>query len=251
MQAFDPDATNEYISSLIYQDRADAVGMTALLYLMDTFDAIDESVMDCWNGYCRYSDGACEMFDRRRALQMFRAQHRVRDACLTGNILFAPSVEPLQMAQLLESQQIDISVTQLWLLGRLWQLCLTHGILRDTSDHAELRYDFACRIALILMSSCNVYSLSAMEVHGVGLMEKIYDVAMGVITAMNSCSGLYLDLVIPVESDVISSPHPVAETRIRELLHGFASLMREFRGGDHKYNGQFEVALNGIPGFRA
>ncbi|SMQ48543.1 unnamed protein product [Zymoseptoria tritici ST99CH_1A5] len=249
MQAFDPSATNEYISSLIYQDRADAVGMTALLYLMDTFDAIDESVMDCWNGYCRFSDGACESFDRRRALQMFRAQHRVRDACLTGTILFAPSVEPLPMAQLLESQQIDISVTQLWLLGRLWQLCLTHGMLRETSDHAELRFDFAFRIGLILMSSCNVYSLSAMEVHGVGLVEKVYDVAMGVITAMSSCSSLHLDLVILSDSDVIASPHPVIETKVRELLNGFASLMREFRGGDHKYNAQFETALAGIPGF--
>ena len=249
MQAWDPTVTSEYISSLIYQDQSDSVGMTGLLYLMDTFDAIDESVMDCWNGFCRYSDGACENFDRRRALQMFRAQRRVREACLSGNISFAPTVTPLPLAQLLESQQADISVTQFWTLNRLWNLCLSHQLLREQSDHWELRLDFACHIAHAALRYCNSIALGSMETHGVGFMEKIYDMAMGVIVAMTTSAGIHLELAIPpIDSDVIpgSTDGTGHEVSVRSLLEGLRNLMRDFRGGDHPYNARFATALESL-----
>ncbi|KAI5358724.1 hypothetical protein Slin15195_G111710 [Septoria linicola] len=250
MQAFDPNVTSEYISSLIFQDQSDSVGMTGLLYLMDTFDAIDESVMDCWNGFCRFSDGACETFDRRRALQMFRAQRRAREACISGNISFAPTVNPLPLAQLLETQQADISVTQFWTLNRLWNLCLSHQLLREQSDHWELRLDFACHIAHALLSYCNKLALASMEVHGVGIMEKVYDMAMGVIVAMNHSAGIHMEFAFPpIDEDVIpgSSINHGQQVTVRELLGGLSRLMRDFRGGDHPYNVQFATALDGLP----
>jgi len=100
MQAFDSTAAAEHIAGLIYQDQSDSIGMTGLLYLMDTFDAIDESIVDCWNGHCQLSDGQCASFDRRRALQMFRAQRIARDSCITGAMSFAPSATPLPLSQL-------------------------------------------------------------------------------------------------------------------------------------------------------
>ncbi|GIZ49417.1 hypothetical protein CKM354_001244700 [Cercospora kikuchii] len=251
MQAFDPNVTSEYIASLIFQDQSDSVGMTGLLYLMDTFDAIDESVTDCWNGFCRFSDGSCETFDRRRALQMFRAQRRAREACISGNILFAPTVNPLPLLQLLESQQADISVTQFWTLNRLWNLCLSHQLLREQSDHWELRLEFACHIAHALLSYCQKLALASMEVHGVGIMEKVFDMAMGVIVAMNTSASLHLDLAItPIENDVIPGSFVPAgsEITIRQLLDGLSRLMGDFRGGDHPYNARFTAALQALQG---
>lgn len=252
MHAFDPNITEEYISSLIFQDQADAVGMTGLLYLMDTFDAIDESVMDCWNGFCRLSDGVCESFDRRRALQTFRAQRRVREACVAGNISFAPSVNPLPLARLVESQQADISVTQFWTWNRLWNLCLTHGLLRETSDHAELQYDFACHIALALIAYCNRLSLAAMEVHGIGMAEKVFDVAMGLVMALNSSAQLHLDTILrPIDPDIIpgSGSLPGGNATVRVLLESLGRLLGDFRGGDHPYNAKFASALQQLPAF--
>ncbi|KAG9799438.1 Six-hairpin glycosidase, partial [Aureobasidium melanogenum] len=55
-------------TSSLNQDQTDTIGMTGLLHLMETFDAIDESVVECWAGYCKYSDGRCETFDRRQAI---------------------------------------------------------------------------------------------------------------------------------------------------------------------------------------
>ncbi|KXT06374.1 hypothetical protein AC578_9091 [Pseudocercospora eumusae] len=252
MQAFDPRVTDEYISSLIYQDQADAVGMTGLLYLMDTFDSVNENVMECWNGFCHYSDGACETFDRRRALQTFRAQRRVREACIAGNISFAPSVTPLPLAQLVESQQADISVAQFWLLNRLWNLCLSHQLLRENSDYEELRYEFACHIAHALLAHCSRLSLAAMEVHGVGMAEKIYDVTVGIITAINATPQIHLELVLrPLEPDVIPGVMAVGHITIRALLEGLGRLIGEFRGGEHPYSSKFASAVSSLPAYQA
>ena len=233
------------------QDQSDAIGMTGLLYLMDIFDAIDESVVECWNGFCRFSDGCCEYFDRRKAVQMFRAQHRVREASLGGSILFAPTASPTPLEQLLESQQADISVTQFWVLNRLYNLCSLHGLLRVESDRAELRYDFAIIIARSLLVSCDKLSISAMEVHGVGLIEKVYDVAIGILTAMNACAHISLESMIAYEDDhqLQTNGSLAGHPSVRELLQSLEALTRSFRGGDHEYTAPLVAALSAVPGY--
>ena len=251
MQAFEPNAATEHISHLIYQEHSDSVGMTGLLYLMDAFDAIDENVIECWNGTCKYSDDACDSFDRRRALEMFRAQQKAREASLSGRIPFAPSATPLPLSELVESQQADISVTQFWLLNRIWNLCLSHGLLRGSSDHLEMRYDFACHAAGALLTICNRFSLSAMEVHGIGLVGKIYDVAMGVIIAITSSADIGLNTMVPQQEGneaSVGSGNVNGQTNVRTLLLGLGKLIQNFRGGDHKYSSLFRTALQTVPG---
>ena len=247
MRAFDSGTSSPGFA----QDQSDAIGMTGLLYLMDTFDAIDETVVECWNGFCRFSDGCCESFDRRKAVQMFRAQHRVREACLAGSILFAPNASPTPLEQLLESQQADISVTQFWVLNRLYNLCFLHGLLRVDSDRQELRYDFACSIARSLVETCSKLSVPAMEVHGVGLVEKVYDIAVGILTAMNASAHITLEFTIAHEDDppALASGRPGNEPSVRKLLQSLDALVQTFRGGDHEYAARLAAALGAVPGY--
>lgn len=229
-------------------DQSDTIGMTGLLYLMETFDAIDESVVECWIGFCKYSDGCCETFDRRRAIQMFRAQHRAREGCLVGSISFEPSASLMPLEQLLESQQADISVTQFWLLNRLWNLCMSHGLLRESSDHAELRYDFAYHVANALLKNCDKLRLPSMEVHGVGLIEKVYDIAFGLVMAMNASAQLALDVSLP-DTEMLSDRPSDSSCTVRELLSRLDELIRNFRGGDHEYVAKFTMALGALPDY--
>lgn len=179
---------------------------------------------------------------------MFRAQHRAREGCLVGGISFEPSASLIPLEQLLESQQADISVTQFWLLNRLWNLCMSHGLLRDSSDHAELRYDFAYHLANALLTSCGKLSLPSMEVHGVGLMEKVYDIALGLVMAMNSSAQLALDISL-AETDMLSDKPSDSGYTVRELLRRLDELIRNFRGGDHEYVSKFAMALGAIPDY--
>lgn len=251
MQAFDPTTATEYISHFTSSDHSDSVAMTGLLYLIETFDNIEETVIECWNGNCKVSDGMCESFDRRRALQTFRAQYRAREACLTGNISFAPSATPLPLTELIESQQVDILITQLWLLNRLWSLCLSHGLLQESSDHAELRYRFACDIAISVNEQCKRFPLPTLEIHGVGLVEKIYDVAIGVITALNlsSCITFDMPLTKPDSDKVFINGEVSSDLTVKCLLQDLNRTIQDFRAGDHQYSNRFEDILSKLPGY--
>jgi hypothetical protein len=173
MHNFDRTAATQHISGLVYEDKSDTEGMTGLLYLMESFDAVDEVVIDCWNGYCQISDGQCTSFDRRRAVQMFRAQKHARESSITASSAFTPTLMPLSLQQLGEAQRANISITQHWLLNRLWNLCLGHGLLRDASDQAELQYYYAFQLARDTYTELLSLSIQALEVHGLGLVSNM------------------------------------------------------------------------------
>ena len=111
------DATGD-LSQLLSHEPSDTLAITGLLLLAETFGALDESIVDCWNGHCKLSDGVCEVFDRRRALQTFQAQRRAREICVSDNVLRKPSPQSFKLSELAVSQQADISVTHFWLLNR-------------------------------------------------------------------------------------------------------------------------------------
>ncbi|KAL9931838.1 hypothetical protein V8E36_009388 [Tilletia maclaganii] len=95
-------------------------------------------------------------------------------------------------------QLADHRITAQWLLNRLWNLCLTHGHVdlspssltsSSTSSSSSsavvvpppFRLDAALRIARKMLAICHELSQSSMEAHGIGLMEKLYDVAMTLV----------------------------------------------------------------------
>lgn len=135
------------VAQVLSHEPTDVFAFTGLLFLAESFDAFDETILECWNGHCRLSDGICEAFDRRRAIQMFQAQRRAHDACNTGQASSPQNERPVGFAELPDSQKADIAVTQLWLLNKLWNLCRSHALLVQTSSYPELRPDFACYIA--------------------------------------------------------------------------------------------------------
>lgn len=251
MQDFSPNDASDYIKRLIYADQADATAMTGLIYLMDTFDAIDERVIECWIGYCRYSDGACETFDRRRALSTFAALRNARESARDGNISFAPSVSPLPLAKLLDTHQADISVAQLWLLNRVWNLCLSHGLIRESSDHQELTYLFACEVATATAEVCSTLPLDAMEVHGVGFAEKVHDIATGVLTAIQSSGGsIGLSTQLSQTTDNVSfTPSSQGTISVQDLLQKLRMFLGTFRGGDQPYSVRFAEAHDTLLGY--
>ena len=165
-----------------------------------------------------------------------------------GDLFFASSISPRPLDQLSEKQRADISVTQLWLLNRLWNLCSSHGLLREVSDHPELRFDFAYHIASTLANSCKNLSLPAMEVHGVGFIEKVYDIAMGVTMAMEASPQLTLESCL-TRSDSLTDEPGDNSPSVRELLQILDKLIRNFRGGNHEYTFNFATTLGAIPGY--
>ena len=59
-----------------------------------------------------------------------------------------------------------------------------------------------------------------MEVHGVGLIEKVFDTALGILTAMNASAQITLKSTLTHEEDhpTLSSGRTGDEPFVRELL---------------------------------
>jgi hypothetical protein len=171
MQNFTPIPGQGGIAGLISEEpSADAMALTGLIYLMESFDAIDENIVECWNGHCPISDGFCSNFDRRLAIKAFRALRVARESSLAGAISVASNISSLSLTELGETQQADISMTQLWLLNRLWNLCLTHQLVLKQSEHVELCLDFPLYIAEAALLQSKSLNVGSREVHGVGLV---------------------------------------------------------------------------------
>ncbi|KAL8676566.1 MAG: hypothetical protein Q9186_006931 [Xanthomendoza sp. 1 TL-2023] len=90
-----------------------------------------------------------------------------------------------------ETQAADLKTSQHWLRTMVWQLSITNGFLSSTSPDTSMTFGYPIEIAKDLVAVTSQLSRGSMEVHGVGLIEKIFDVACTLIDVL-SC--------VPIES---------------------------------------------------
>ncbi|KAH8880197.1 hypothetical protein GQ53DRAFT_670383 [Thozetella sp. PMI_491] len=254
MQDFGSDSGEASVVGLISEEKADVMALTGLLYLMESFDAIDENIVGCWNGHCAMSDGQCSSFDRRLAIKAFRALRVTRESSFSGTLSIAPSIVPLSLPELGESQQADISMTQLWLTNRLWNLCWTHNLVLNRSEHLELSSDFPIYVAEAALLRAQSLDMRAMEVHGLGLAEKIFDISSGALTTLRQLPDCGLSIIdAPLDRSRLdcsllhSSHYSGQQLTVQEIIQGLGRILHEFRNGQHPYATRFLTELSTVP----
>lgn len=174
-------STNGLPSGVVVYNEKDAGALMGLSLLMELFSVINEDDVDCWNAICGVTQGRCNKASERKVLALhdqlsrvdlhrrFRNYDRInldglRESDHTGSI-------PASFAsQFLISQYADILITQKWLQHRVWQLCLTHNLLKAESYRPELHFYYAISLAESTLAICLSLSLSSMEAHGIGLV---------------------------------------------------------------------------------
>jgi hypothetical protein len=88
------------------------------------------------------------------------------------------ALEPQQTTLLCETQLANLRVTQLWLLVILWQLRLRLGLLvEEPGVPCHLAFHYPVEVGDELVGVLRTMSLESMRVHGVGINEKIFDIA--------------------------------------------------------------------------
>ncbi len=118
-----------------------------------------------------------------------------------------------------ETQAADIVTSQQWLRTMVWQLSITNGYLSSTSSNSSMTFKYPIDIAKDLMADVSVLPQRAMEVHGIGLIEKIFDVAC-TVTDVIAC--------VPLDSGIF-------EVGPSEYLNQFLSLISNLRGGGSRF----------------
>ncbi|KAK6077249.1 hypothetical protein SCUP234_00925 [Seiridium cupressi] len=84
-----------------------------------------------------------------------------------------------------QTQKANLRVTQLWLRIIIWQVRLRLGHLSETAiAKSSHTYHYPLEVAKDLALSTRDLELEAMSVHGVGLTEKLFDIACVVVNVL-------------------------------------------------------------------
>ncbi|KAE8144184.1 hypothetical protein BDV25DRAFT_134889 [Aspergillus avenaceus] len=261
-------ATHSLVSGIIVHNEKDAEGMMGLARLMELFDAVDEDVVDCWNRRCSIDSGYCEKLTEAKALAIHQNLSRVSESeRYKGYDWFertksasAESRNSQPAMGLRETQCADVFITKKWLQNRVWVLCSTHSLLKPSSDHHELCFNYCVSIAKDTLKICQSLRLSSMEAHGIGLVEKLYDIAVSAISVSSNTQlslGNGFSLAPAAEKTPKSDAPPpnfpgvihlgAAATLPQSLAEDFLLLLNSLRGGNHPYLEKYKAFLNASP----
>ncbi|KAG9239272.1 fungal-specific transcription factor domain-containing protein [Amylocarpus encephaloides] len=118
-----------------------------------------------------------------------------------------------------ENQTADLMTSRQWLKTMVWQLSIQNGCLSSSHDDPSMTFNYPVEIARDLISLTKQFSQQSMEVHGIGLIQKLFDVA---------CSLTDVLALLPPNHDPFT-PGP------RDHLNDFIGLLSLLRNGDHRF----------------
>lgn len=83
-----------------------------------------------------------------------------------------------------EVQEADIMISQQWLRTILWQLSTSRLLLSSGAADESLRFNFPIQISHDLLKITDRMSPETLEVHGIGICEKVFEVASTLVDVM-------------------------------------------------------------------
>ncbi|KAE8144906.1 fungal-specific transcription factor domain-containing protein [Aspergillus avenaceus] len=117
-----------------------------------------------------------------------------------------------------EIQKVDILITQQWLQAMMWKLSMTHATQPGSRDDAVLPFHLPVLVGKAVMGVISAASQGAVDAHGIGMEQKLYDLGTSVADVSRSLS--------------TKAAHTLSESTIdpRELLWGILSTLSRIRG---------------------
>lgn len=122
------------------------------------------------------------------------------------------SILPPQLS-ISEVQQADILISQQWLRTILWQLSTSRMLLSSNAQDESLRFSFPITISRDLLRITGRMTPETLEVHGIGICEKVFEVASTLVDVM-VCDPMLRDPAIASE----------ASRNLEEMLRLLATL---------------------------
>ncbi|KAJ5105272.1 hypothetical protein NUU61_002619 [Penicillium alfredii] len=118
----------------------------------------------------------------------------------------------------LEIQQVDILITQQWLQAMMWKLSMNHATQPGSRDDAVLPFHLPVLVGKAVMSVIGAASQGAVDAHGIGMEQKLFDMGTSVADVTRSLGS--------------KSVHRLAESAIdpHELLWGILQTLSQIRG---------------------
>lgn len=83
-------------------------------------------------------------------------------------------------------QKADILVTQQWLRLIVWQSSMRQGLLSSTASDESMTFTYPLKIAHSLLDVISSLPTSSIEVHGMGIFEKIFEIGNTMLDVMQA-----------------------------------------------------------------
>ncbi|KAK6586008.1 hypothetical protein PZA11_001065 [Diplocarpon coronariae] len=84
-------------------------------------------------------------------------------------------------------QKADILVTQQWLRLIVWQSSMRQGLLSSTASDESMTFAYPLKIAHSLLGVLSSLPTTSIEVHGMGIFEKIFEIGNTMLDVMQAC----------------------------------------------------------------
>ncbi|KAF2501119.1 hypothetical protein BU16DRAFT_438422, partial [Lophium mytilinum] len=193
------------------EDPSDSMALSGFLQLLDLYKPFDDSFIALWNKTTPSGTGG-------------------------ANPSWLASLQ-VQLQEMLpayldctEIQAADLRVTQQWLRTVVWQLCVSQGFVSSLATDPGMTFKYPIEISNDLLSMTQHISQQAMEVHGVGLIEKLFDI---------SCCLTDVIAVIPFSPTTFSMGP-------RDFLSRFVALISTLRNGQTRYAPLLHAKINDV-----
>jgi len=198
------------------------------------FEHIDEVPYACWSKTCNVDDRSHDHISAPILNGILERYADETSAIGTGPskvhlwTKYTPASSKMgEQSRVDATRQADIGITRQWMRNQMWRLAQRHKYLDQPRSFGELLSSKALVIAKESVELCSSYEISILEVHGVGFLEKLFDIASSAIS------------VVAITDQTQD---------FREVLNRFTALFALFRGGKHAYLGKYLRAIQQIDG---
>lgn len=156
------------------------------MHLVHTYSLLDDSFVNSWNESSSSSSTALTFAALQSRLNSLNLLHQLPPSTNTST---AGSSQGLAAPPLTDIQKADILVTQQWLRLVVWQSSMRQGLLSSTSTDPSMNFRYPLDIASSLLNIISSLPTTSIEVHGMGIFEKIFEVGCSMIDVLQA-SGL-------------------------------------------------------------
>ena len=179
--------------------------IAGFLHLVNLYRCLDDTFVGLWNK----TRGDCT------PLWLSQLQHQINSAL------------PQYLPNVTQSQAADLRISQHWLRTMVWQLSISGSFLSSSSSDPCMRFTYPIEIAKDLVHVVSAVSQQALEVHGIGLIEKLFDIACTLVDVM---------CCVPLD-------HANFELGPLHNLRRLVNLIYTLRGGESRYSALLETKI--------
>ncbi|KAF2461241.1 hypothetical protein BDY21DRAFT_278514, partial [Lineolata rhizophorae] len=119
------------------------------------------------------------------------------------------------------AQTVDLEVSRGWLRTMVWQLSVSQGFVSAMAQDSTMGLAYPVEISGELLAMTAQFSRQAVEVHGIGMVERLYDIASTLVDVL-ACAP-------------VNAPTAYEAAGSREYLHRFIGLLSTLPGGQSHY----------------